>query len=586
MSAPLTPRGERGLGLRGADSAPHRVPPLLHLLVIVFYLLVAAAPAQINPSNILVSYSFDDGEVATGPDTFAVFAKSRGTVRLNAANRLSGYRSVEIRDMAGDGDFPELQGYFEPRPKGQLFLHFALMTATPYEELNIALAGPQWFRLRKDGIGFWLKTREGYLCQVSDSMPKKLFLVEPFVWYVVNAAYDIDRGNYDLVIHKEGQKEPVISLARQVNAPNQPGSAVDKFSFIGDTGEDKSNVTYYVDDVIVGIDESIIQLPFVAPGRRKLFIDYWNESQRAQRSQPRPLEAIELSDFGIRQKEIDALRAAGLWELLLRLIAGQPRQPDIPQDASIENSRLLQAVALWGDGTKALKGGKAALALQKFDEAEALVPSGRIYSMNAVLALAALQQWQEMDARLARIYTDWQSDLRFSAVMAMIGLARRQLNEAEQWLRGPAEQVPDELGQDLLRRLRSGAINESLLQDLRRRFPENWDDYIRDFLVAEQYFLVLLWKNQIADAEQFAQRMADRYQTLGIPGSRWFERLGDAAFLLGNFAMALERYEKGLKGNEQSAGILVKLSDVYFRLGDLEKERLYREKIYGRMGQE
>ena len=159
--------------------------------------------------------------LATGPDTFAVFARSRGTVRLSGTNKLSGYRSVEIRDVAGDGDFPELQGYFAPRSKGKLFLHFAFMTATPYEEFNIALAGPQWFNLRKDGIGFWLKTREGYLCQVSDSMPKKLFLLEPFVWYAVNTVYDIDQGSYDLVIQKEGLEKPIVSLERQANGPNQ-----------------------------------------------------------------------------------------------------------------------------------------------------------------------------------------------------------------------------------------------------------------------------------------------------------------------------------------------------------------------------
>ncbi|MSO22450.1 MAG: hypothetical protein EXQ58_04170 [Acidobacteria bacterium] len=83
----------------------------------------------------------------------------------------------------------------------------------------------------------------------------------------MNAAYDIDKGSYDLVIHKEGIEKPVVSLTGQANVSNQPGSAVDKFSFIGDTNEEKSNVTYYVDDVIVGIDESIIRLPFVAPGR-------------------------------------------------------------------------------------------------------------------------------------------------------------------------------------------------------------------------------------------------------------------------------------------------------------------------------
>jgi tetratricopeptide (TPR) repeat protein len=460
------------------------------------------------------------------------------------------------------------------------------MTATPYEEFNIALAGPQWFNLRKDGIGFWLKTREGYLCQVSDSMPKKLFLLEPFVWYVLNVAYDIDQGTYDLVAHREGIEKPIVSLERQANGPNQPGSAVDKFSFIGDTGEDKSNVTYYVDDVLVGIDESIVHLPFVAPGRKKLFIDYWSEAQRNQHSQPGPLEAIGLADFGIRQREMEALKAAGLWELLLQAINGQSIAPEVRQETSVEIQRLLQAVALWGEGVKALREQKAADALNRFDEAAALAPSAKIYAMNAVLSLVALQQWDAVDERLSRIYTDWQNDVRFVPAMAAIGLARQNLEEAERWLQGPAEQVPDEMGQDLLRRLRSGAITPSLLQTLKLRFPDRWDDYIKDVFVAEQYFLVLLWKHQAAAAERFAQRMADRYEALEIPNSRWYERIGDAAFSLGNFPMALQQYEKGLKGHEQDPGILVKLSDVYFRLGDLEHERLYREKIYGTIAAE
>src|SRR5215510_3328914 len=100
-------------------------------LVIAGVLLASQAAAQMNSLNTLVSYSFDEGDLATGPDTFSVFADSKGTVTLSLTSHLSGYRSVEIRDVAGDGDFPELQGYFRRRDKGKLFLHFALMTATP-----------------------------------------------------------------------------------------------------------------------------------------------------------------------------------------------------------------------------------------------------------------------------------------------------------------------------------------------------------------------------------------------------------------------------------------------------------------------
>jgi tetratricopeptide (TPR) repeat protein len=554
--------------------------------ILIVSLLTGAASAQIDRSNVLVSYSFDDNQLATGPDTFAVFARSRGTVRLNSANRLSGYRSIEIHDVAGDGDFPELQGYFQARSKGKVFLHFAIMTATPYEELNIALAGPQWFKLRKDGIGFWLKTREGNLYQVSDSMPKKLLLLEPFVWYAINAAYDIDEGRYDLVIHKEGIETPVVSLVQQANASNQRGSAVDKFSFIGDPSEDKSNVTYYVDDVIIGIDEAVVQLPFRAPGRRKLFFDYWNEAQRRRRSQPTPIEPVGLSDFGIHQKEVEALKAAGTWELLMRLMSNQANLSQLPSEAPAEVRRLLQAVALCEDGANALRDQRPAYALKRFDEAAALVPAGKIYAMNAVLALAALRQWDAVDERLAGIYADWQDDLRFPPAMAAMGLARQNLDDAERWLKGPAELTPDELGDDLLRRLRSGVLTAELLQRLKLRFPNSWDDYVREVLVAEQYFLVLLWKKQEEDAERFAQRMVDRYEALGVRGSRWHERMGDCAFLLGNLSLALERYEKSLKEQEQNAEILLKLSDVYFRLGDLENEKVYREKIYGAIAPE
>src|SRR5262245_15783712 len=294
-------------------------------LVIVCLRLAALAPTvsgQTSPS-VLVQYSFDDNSLESGPDTFAVFQKAKGSVHLTTDNRFSGYRSIEIRDVAGDKDFPELQGYFQQRTRGKVFAHFALMATNPADELNIALAGPEWFSLRKNGIGFWLKTIDGYLCAYSDSIPKKLFAIRPFAWYVVNVAYDIDAGTYDLVIYEEGQENPVISLQRQPNATTQPGSVVDKFSFIGDTGTDESNVVYYVDDVIVGVDESVTQLPYVAPGRRKLFIDYWHDYMRSLHGRPAPLPVIEFSDLGIRPTDIQSLKASGLWTVLEQIMTSR-----------------------------------------------------------------------------------------------------------------------------------------------------------------------------------------------------------------------------------------------------------------------
>ena len=163
-------------------------------LVALAAVVLGAAKARAQPSSILAQYSFDDNSAETGPDTFAVFQNAKGSVRLSWADHFSGYRSIEIRDVSGDKDFPELQGYFPLRSHGTLFLHFALMITNPVEELNIALAGPAGFAPRRNGIGFWLKTIDGYLCQYLDGIPKKLFLPQAFAWYVVDAAYDIDRG--------------------------------------------------------------------------------------------------------------------------------------------------------------------------------------------------------------------------------------------------------------------------------------------------------------------------------------------------------------------------------------------------------
>jgi hypothetical protein len=203
-----------------------------------------------------------------------VFENARGRVDRSAELALSGWGSIRIEDVAGDGDFPELQGYFPLRRSGWLYAHFALLVTDPGEELNVALAGPSWFELAPDGIAFWLRVVGGELVHVSDSIPRRLLELRPFVWYGVDLAMNLDAGTYDLEIWEEGLAEPVVQLVDRPNATSAPGSAVDKFSFIGDLpGSDRSNVVYFVDDVILGVDEKIALAPLIAPGRRRLFFE-------------------------------------------------------------------------------------------------------------------------------------------------------------------------------------------------------------------------------------------------------------------------------------------------------------------------
>ena len=555
-------------------------PGLVRSILLKLF-LASLAMAQAASSNVVVSYSFDDDNVATGPDTFRVFNFAKGNVNLTTIYCHSGYRSVEIRDVAGDKEFPELQGYFPLQKKGQLFAHFAFMTTAPNEPLSIALAGPQWFTVRKNGIGFWLSTEEGFLYQHSDKHIKKLIPLEPFEWYTADVTYHIDEGTYDLTISGEDKKRPpLVSLTRQKNASGLAGSAVDKFSFIGDL-DDKSNVTYYVDDVVVSIDQLIEQKPFVAPGRRKLFVDRWNDYYKRMLEHPNVIPAIDLSDFGLHTEELQSLKREGMVRALEALLNRQPFDSALVQNASPNSLRLLHAISLWMLGNEQLSRRQPEAALENFEEAARQAPEGKIYQLSSVLALAALKRWAEVDASIPLLYSDWHNDVRFAVASAMIGIAKGNLAEAERWLREPAELISTQLEAEVLRRLWSGQVDDALLADLQKSYPLNWRQYIEDWLICEQYYFVLLWQGSFDLAGQYAGRMVERHKQLGLPTWLWRERAGDAAFHAQSYREAHRLYEESMAENANNTSVLLKLSDVYFLFGDLEKEQSYREKVYG-----
>jgi len=470
------------------------------------------------PASTLVQYSFDDGLTDTGPDTFAIFQHAKGHVRLSSQIRYSGYRSIELHDVAGDGDFPELQGYFDERRKGELYFHFAMLVVNPGQNLNIALAGPAWFSLTGNGIAFWLKTTNGVLHHVSDSIPKKLFRVDPFVWYLIDVRYDIDRGTYDLTIHREGSAAPLVALKDQPNAANVPGSSVDKFSFVGSVYEDDSDVTYYVDDVIIGTDEKVVLTPFVAPGRRKLFVDRWRDAKSMMVRSPGCPPILSLADFGLQNGQISELRS----------------------ETDVEK---LPAVREWRSACTLMEKDAPAAATAFADLAQRN-PNAPIFRISELMALirtkdreAVMQRWSALEPLLA-------NDVRYGMIAAIVGMNTDDLTRAEQWLR------------------RAESVDA----------PEEE--------IAEQYYFVLLWKGDWLHAAKFAESMA-RHAKSG----EWIERAGDALFLSGAPALARPKYEEALRRSPDSYWPTVKLSDVFFALGDAANEAVYRQKMYGRLSE-
>jgi hypothetical protein len=506
----------------------------------------AAAPAPAEPATELVRYGFDE-RVATGPDTLRVFQNARGSVRLSSAFRLGGYRSVEIRDAAGDGDFPELLGRFPLRREGRLFAHLALLVADPDQELNVALAGPARFRLVKDGIAFWLKTRGGSLYHVSDSMPKRLVPLRAFVWYAIDVAYDVASGTYDLTVTEEGSRAPLVSLTRQPNAAARPGSAVEVFSFIGDAGEDTSDVVYYVDDVVLAADRPVDLAPFVAPGRRKLFVDAWSEHRRRLESGPACFAAADIADLGIGPRDLPG--PGNDDETAVLRAALDPRGPRRVRAAHGELPPQLEAASTWAEGCEALRRSKLDESIAAFARAEALWPRGRIYPLSRALALARAHRPADAKQLLDSIAGELRGDLRLSIADALVGLANDDLEEAMRALASPAQGLPIELGGDVAR-------------------------------VAEQYFLVLLWRGSYAEALSHAVTVEARLRELALPTAPWTERIGDAAFFLGEPQRALEAYRAAL-GSGADALLYEKLADASFAAGDLDQERAWRERVYG-----
>ena len=512
---------------------------------------VAASTADASASSLLAGYSFEEDDIATGPDTFAVFRGGRGQVRLASDFRVSGCRSVEIRDAAGDRDFPELQGYFPLRRDGRLHAHFAFLTTDVTQTLNIALAGPERFKLKKDGIAFWLSVNDGVLRHMSDSIPKRLGPVRAFVWYSVDLDYDIVAGRYGLRIQEEGAGEPFVSLEAQPNAARQPGSGVDVFSFVGDVEDDASDVTYYVDDVMISSSRPAVLGPFVAPGRRKLFVDLFQQYRRLEAERLQCLPVLGPEDVGLSTEDVRALAQDGRLDTLQRAFATGTVDRATLARTRADLATHLTAAADWGAGCAALAQQRNTEALAAFERAAAASPRARVYALSSGLALIALRRFDDADARLHQALNAFGDDPRPQVAFGLLGLARGDVPRAVAWLHPATAPRPGS----------SPAVSQT---------------------AADTLYFALLAGGDYATARDWADQRAREAGARAPEAAAWLERRGDAAYYAGDREAAQAAYESALR-LEPHASLWLKLSDLAFLRGDLETERRLRERFYGHL---
>lgn len=516
-----------------------------------------------------IAYDFDDALTATGPDTFQIFEHASGTVELSNIYRHSGNRSVKVTDAASSNDFPEMQGYFPVQSEGQLAFAFHMLVADTKEELNVALAGPAHFQLTKDGIAFWLIVRDGYFFHMSDGMPKRLGPAASFLWYGVRVDYDISRGTYRLEIRDEFNSQPPILVESAANAPNQPASAVNMFSFIGDLA-DNSNVDYYIDDVVLDVGRSQ-GTSLVAPGRRKLFVEYWRDFQKLRREQPVCLPALSVADFGLSLQEIDAASRSTVLQLA-DLAPGDGRN-----EKQIVASKPADGVVLWHRGCFALANEHYDDATQLFERAAQLLPQSRLIALSKVLSRAGAGRWDAVDRELALIYPTWWGDERWVAAQGMIALRRQDYPKAEDLL---APFNNDKAGRWL-----GAELTTSELQQIRTELGTQWWAVLRSRLLIEQRFYLYIWQNQLAEAAAFATAMRERLTAAKQSAGLWWEWEGNIHLLMNDPTRALDCYLSAFADNvmlgRSSTSVAMKLSDVYFVLGDARQEKRFREIVYG-----
>lgn len=557
--------------LIAAVAAPMR----LVCLAVIFF--APAVPAQSSSRHLLAGYSFDDQAPNAGPDTFQIFRNGQGEVSLSGEYRLSGYRSIQIRDVANDGDFPELQGYFKALDSGILYFHFAFMLIDAEARFNIALAGSSHFRMKKHGIGFWLENDGGILRHHSGHAPRPLFELTPFTWYIVDLVYEIKRGRYDLTIRDEYGND-LVKLKNQANAVNAPGSTVDKFSFIGDL-EDRENAHYFVDDITVHSSQRLQQPDFVAPGRRKLFVDTWNDYHKQLYGSIQCIPAVSSRDFGIDADVYLEIAEQGYLESLNRLLGDNPAK--LPDKAgNWRQNPYLKALADWRFGCQALKKKDWATAVEKFESASTLIPGARLNPLSLALSHAGAGHYPQADPLMASLQPDWINDQRFAVAQAMIGLRRQALERAEYWLQQPAAEVPDGT---ILGRLSAESLNRNMIEELKAYDPDNWPGYLEQAVINEQYYFALLWQKRYTEALSYVDRIIARLDKQGIRSGKWLERAGDAAFYGKHYDTAVSYYGEALETDGHCDCIDLKLSDIYFLLGDAAKERQHREAVYGHL---
>lgn len=502
---------------------------------LVLALTASLASAVVLEPGDLVSYSFDDGSVEAGPDTFIVFEHADGRVDLSSDFYVTAYESVVVEDVAGNGAFPELQGYFPQVDDGKLYVQFYLLPTQPDEELNVALAGPARFNVEPQGIALWLVFRAGRIEHVSDGMRRVLVPhFDPFTWYRFDIAYDVDAGSYDVDVGI-GDEPAIVRLRDQPNAPGSPGSGVGIFSFIGDL-RDRSQVRYYVDALNIGRNDIFRREPGTMTPRpaRPSLVDRQIEvlqSDLDERPGFLPIRGASERD------EVNAPYVAGLSAFL----AHDPDRALRLLEEALRHARpgMERALCLNARGVVLLAASNPVAARRDFSDARAEAPALVEATLNSILTAARQRDWRRAFDLADDSASLLRDDDRALALKAKMWMMRNSVATAAAELVPAADAV---------------LVGYRMLLDIA---AHGSDAVTTD------------------EIEAYAAAHA------GDPELQ--ELAGDVFFKAGDYRQAIRQYTALAGGKRCSRPALGKAAEACDRLGDASCAREFRERAYGRL---
>ena len=542
----------------------------MHVLPLLLFFLTWSVVAHAD--TVLVQYGFD-GTLPSATEGFYIFENSRGFVEPTSAVKFSGYRSLELQEAPGDGNFVELQGVVKPITTGDVLFHFAFFVRNPEQGLNIAVAGPAHFFLRPDGIAFWLKTQEGILFHHSDSMFRRLFPVQANTWYVVDVVLHVETGTYDLRIVTPQASEALVLLEQQPNAINTPGSQLSKISFIGDL-EDRDSVHYFVDDVELRVLSSPLRLgpptlgprvattthrsttgPMTQPrtglpresilsgspsSPRRTYFDEYLELKQLEVSVPECLPATSLWDFGVSR---DQLKESPMLREEVRQAIDLPAE----QFTNPPTFTSAQAVGifLWRRACRALRKGDNAEALTDLTQGLTALPAAPVVQAAYALAANANGRLSEVERSILSLASLWAEDARLPVLLGMLAASHGNFEEMRKALTGLAARLGEENAPHLIGKLLVG--NHSGFDTLKVMFGERWKEELDDLYIGQNYYFALLFSSRLADARDFAVKLIARYAEIPAAQRFWRERMADTLVLSGKPWEARPIYEEILR---------------------------------------